>query len=128
MAFFTDRSRTNWGTGPQHQNCPYRGKEHWATSHAEISCCHGATPTAGHFMLETFANQIQAAFGGATSSNETQKAEQAAAEKAVIKDEFQGEWTISSLLSSLTADVLEKLWFSWFRVFIHLFFTEMSVS
>ena len=24
MAFFTDRSRTNWGTGPQHQNCSYR--------------------------------------------------------------------------------------------------------
>uniref|UniRef100_A0A8C2VY05 40S ribosomal protein SA n=1 Tax=Chinchilla lanigera TaxID=34839 RepID=A0A8C2VY05_CHILA len=40
----------------------------------------GATPIAGRFTPGTFTNQIE-------------KEEQAAAEKAVTKEEFQGEWT-----------------------------------
>ncbi|KAJ8795455.1 hypothetical protein J1605_002829 [Eschrichtius robustus] len=48
----------------------------------------GATPIAGRFTPGTFTNQIQAA-----DPEEIEKEEQAAAEKAVAKEEFQSEWT-----------------------------------
>uniref|UniRef100_A0A4X2LJP4 40S ribosomal protein SA n=1 Tax=Vombatus ursinus TaxID=29139 RepID=A0A4X2LJP4_VOMUR len=75
----------------------------------------GATPIAGRFTPGTFTNQIQAAFREprllvvtdpradhqplteASDPEEIEKEEQAAAEKAVTKEEFQGEWTAPAL-------------------------------
>ncbi|ELW71557.1 40S ribosomal protein SA [Tupaia chinensis] len=69
----------------------------------------GATPNAGRFTPGTFTNQIQAAFWEpcllvvtdpradhqplTERAEEIEKEEQAAAEKAVTKEDYLGEWT-----------------------------------
>ncbi|EAW99732.1 hCG40558, isoform CRA_a, partial [Homo sapiens] len=56
----------------------------------------GAIPIAGHFISETFTNQIHWQPSGSHifgDPEEFEKEEQAAAEKAVTNEEFQVEWT-----------------------------------
>ncbi|KAH0505992.1 40S ribosomal protein SA [Microtus ochrogaster] len=61
-----------------------------------FSAAAGATPIAGRFTPGTFNNQIKETMHDLyfyKDPEEIEKEEQAAAEKAVTKEEFQSEWT-----------------------------------